>query len=175
RRPAIAHFAVLATFLVPFTLAPYLLMRQRVRGLHKRLDDLAATTSSLQKNMDKAVVARNLIKVELGRNAAQMEIYQKESKHLHRELERLRTEQTASKAVLQSNLQKLLEERKATRQAESLSVNYLAVLPQLGLSLADIAAFMHEVELYQGLPSTPVNDHGVERLRMLALKLQKSS
>lgn len=48
----------------------------------------------------------------------------------------------------------------------------LDLFPRLGLSLADVAAFMHEVELHQGVPSPVIHDHGIERLRTLALKLQ---
>lgn len=50
--------------------------------------------------------------------------------------------------------------------------NRLDLFPRLGLSLADVAAFMHEVELHQALPSSAIHNHGIERLRTLALKLQ---
>lgn len=50
----------------------------------------------------------------------------------------------------------------------------LDLFPRLGLSLADVAAFMHEAELNQGVPLSATHDHGIERLRTLALKLQIS-
>lgn len=57
------------------------------------------------------------------------------------------------------------------RHSSLTSVSYserLALLPQLGTSLADVAAFMYEVELHDGITSSVI---GVERLRRLALKL----
>ncbi|KAH7916156.1 hypothetical protein BJ138DRAFT_1140313, partial [Hygrophoropsis aurantiaca] len=167
RRPAIVHFTALAIFLTPFTLAPYLLMRRRVRGLQARLDNLAASMASLQKSANEAVIARNVLKAELKRTTVQAELSRNGLKELRSVMESNRSEQIASNAAVQSTIQQILNDRRATSDR-------LAILPQLGLSLADVAAFMHEVELYQGLPSRPSSDHGVEKLRTLALKLQDS-
>jgi hypothetical protein len=46
-------------------------------------------------------------------------------------------------------------------------------LRELGRSLADVAAFMHEVELEQGLSTQRADQRGIERLRALALRMQK--
>jgi hypothetical protein len=49
-----------------------------------------------------------------------------------------------------------------------------ATLRALGTSLADIAAFMHEIELEMGLLSLRADDRrGIERLRALALLMEK--
>jgi hypothetical protein len=49
----------------------------------------------------------------------------------------------------------------------------LAHLRDLSSSLADIAAFMHEVEVQQGFVSRKNDGRGIERIRQLAYKLQR--
>lgn len=48
----------------------------------------------------------------------------------------------------------------------------MAALRDLSPSLADIAAFMHEVELQHGLMSQKNDGRGIERIRQFAYKLQ---
>jgi hypothetical protein len=43
----------------------------------------------------------------------------------------------------------------------------------LGNSLADVAAFMHEMELDQGLSTKGEDQRGIERLRLLGVKMSK--
>lgn len=51
---------------------------------------------------------------------------------------------------------------------------HAAALRALGTSLADVAAFMHRVELDMGMLSSQGRDpRGVERLRLTALELEK--
>lgn len=47
-----------------------------------------------------------------------------------------------------------------------------ATLRALGTSIADVAAFIHQVELEMGLQSHGKDQHGVERMRLLALRMQ---
>ena len=51
----------------------------------------------------------------------------------------------------------------------------LSTLKDLSSSLADIAAFMHEVEVQQGFVSRKNDGRGIERIRQLAYKLQRLS
>ena len=46
------------------------------------------------------------------------------------------------------------------------------MLKAIGTSLADVAAFMHEMELHQGYPPRANDGRGIERIRQLAYKLQ---
>jgi hypothetical protein len=46
------------------------------------------------------------------------------------------------------------------------------ILRELGRSLADVAAFMHEVELEQGFSVQRPDQRGIDRLRTLALRMQ---
>ena len=48
----------------------------------------------------------------------------------------------------------------------------MATLRDLSPSLADIAAFMHEVEVQQGFVSRKNDGRGIERIRQFAYKLQ---
>jgi hypothetical protein len=48
-------------------------------------------------------------------------------------------------------------------------------LRELGTSLADIAAFMQEIELQQGFFTPKVDGRGIERLRFLALQFEGMS
>ena len=48
----------------------------------------------------------------------------------------------------------------------------MSTLRDLSPSLADIAAFMHEVELQQGFVTRKNDGRGIERIRQFAYKLQ---
>jgi len=68
---------------------------------------------------------------------------------------------------VKSDLQKLVKETQNSR-------THATALRGLGTSLADIAAFMHEIELEMGMMSLHGGDQrGIERLRLLALQMQK--
>lgn len=47
------------------------------------------------------------------------------------------------------------------------------LLKDLGMSLADIAAFMQEVEIRHGFVPKKDDGRGIERIRQMALRLQK--
>lgn len=48
----------------------------------------------------------------------------------------------------------------------------MSTLRDLSSSLADIAAFMHEVEVQQGFVTRKNDGRGIERIRQMAYKLQ---
>ncbi|KAG1773950.1 hypothetical protein EDD22DRAFT_857234 [Suillus occidentalis] len=146
RHPAITHFTALAL---------------RISALSRRLDELSATTTALRKELKTSVTENATRKVESHRTSASLEAARSELIQLRRSLKQLRMERDATETTTQNALKQLLEERKLTSER-------LALLPQLGTSLADVAAFMYEVELQDGITSSVI---GVERLRRLALKL----
>ncbi|KIJ70348.1 hypothetical protein HYDPIDRAFT_122059 [Hydnomerulius pinastri MD-312] len=166
RRPAITTFVVLATFLTPFAVLPYVLNRRRTSHLSTKLDQLVASNAALARSLSRSLHEKALRKEELRRATSLLEEAKKEIHFLRRDISQIQaqheafeiTSRTWALIPLHSHLYR----------------ECLDVLPRLGISLADIAAFMHEVELHQGLPSSAMDDHGVEKLRMLALKLQKS-
>ncbi|KAG2152900.1 hypothetical protein DEU56DRAFT_908078 [Suillus clintonianus] len=157
RHPAITHFAVLALFLTPLAAVPYLLSKRRISALSSRLDELSATTTVLRKELKTSATENATRKMELHRTSASLEAARSEFIQLRRSLKQLRMERDASEIMTQNALKQLLEERNER----------LALLPQLGISLADVAAFMYEAELRHG---SVIDAHGVERLRRLALE-----
>ncbi|KAG2043114.1 hypothetical protein BDR03DRAFT_942889 [Suillus americanus] len=165
RHPAITHFTVLALFLTPLAAVPYLLSKRRISALSRRLDELSATTTALRKGLKTSATENATRQVELHRASASLEAARSELIQLRRSLRQLRTERDASEITTRNALKQLLEERKLTSER-------LELLPQLGTSLADVAAFMYEVELHHGITSSVIDGHGVERLRRLALKFQ---
>jgi septal ring factor EnvC (AmiA/AmiB activator) len=163
--PAITHFTVLALFLTPLAAVPYLLSKRRFSVLSRRLDEVSTTTTALRKELKSSVTENAAQRVELHRTSASLEAARSELIQLRRSLKQLRTECDASDITTRNALKQLLEERKLTSE-------HLALFPQLGTSLADVAAFMYEVELHHGITSSVIDGHGVERLRRLALKFQ---
>ncbi|KAF8845742.1 hypothetical protein BDN67DRAFT_961374 [Paxillus ammoniavirescens] len=168
RRPAITTFVFLAAFLIPFALVPYVLTRRRMSCLSHQLDQLVANNAVLQKNVSTSTYQAVLRKEELSRAISLLESSKKDIQLLRRDISHVQARHEAFQVATRTELQSLLAERKLSRECFDL-------LPQLGLSLADLAAFMHEVELHQGLPSSATNDRGIEKLRSLALKLQITS
>ncbi|KAG2158919.1 uncharacterized protein EDB93DRAFT_1117050 [Suillus bovinus] len=163
RYPAITHFTVLALLLTPLVAVPYLLSKRHISTLSRRLDELSATTTSLRTELKTSATENAARKVELHRTSASLEAARSELIQLRRSLKQLRMERDASEITMRNALKQLLEERKLNSEC-------LALLPQLGTSLADVAAFMYEVELHHGITSSAIDGHGVERLRRLALK-----
>ncbi|KAG1753784.1 uncharacterized protein EDB91DRAFT_1099810 [Suillus paluster] len=163
KRPAITHFAVLVVFLTPLAALPYLLSKRRISALSIRLDELSATTTALRKELKTSATENAIQKVELHRTSVSLEAARSEVVQLRRSFKHLRAERDAFDITTQNTLKQLREERKLTSER-------LALLPQLGISLADVAAFMYEVELYHGTTPSAIDGHGVERLRRLALK-----
>ncbi|KAG1791438.1 uncharacterized protein HD556DRAFT_1386558 [Suillus plorans] len=164
RHPAITHFTALAVFFTPLAAVPYLLSKRRISALSRRLDELSAATTALQAELKTSATENATRKLESHRTSTSLEAARTELIQLRRSFEQLRMERDASEMTTRNALKQLLEERKLTSER-------LALLPQLGTSLADVAAFMYEVELHQGITSSVIDGHGVERLRRLALKL----
>ncbi|KAG2370065.1 hypothetical protein BDR07DRAFT_1387636 [Suillus spraguei] len=163
RHQAITHFTVLALFLTPLAAVPYLLSKRRISALSRRLDELSVATTALRKELKTSATENATREVELHRTSASLEAARSELIQLRRSLRQLRTERDVSEITTRNALKQLFAERKLTSER-------LALLPQLGTSLADVAAFMYEVELHHGITSSVIDGHGVERLRRLALK-----
>jgi hypothetical protein len=56
----------------------------------------------------------------------------------------------------------------------SLRSAQMRTLRELGTSLADVAAFMHETEVREGLETRGEDRRGIGRLRFLALRMHNS-
>jgi len=82
---------------------------------------------------------------------------------LRGEAQRMRTERANQDERLRNQLQELV----ASNQ------NQISRLRELGTSLADVAAFMQEIELQQGFITPRLDGGGIERLRFLAMQFEE--
>ncbi|KAG6378522.1 hypothetical protein JVT61DRAFT_12783 [Boletus reticuloceps] len=167
RRPAITTVVLLTSLLVPIVAVPYALTRRHISRLTQQIDHLLAANANLQNAVSKSTRDVALRREELARAIS----IEKDISLLRRDISQTQAQLNSFQSATRAELHSLLEEGKLMRQACQL---HLDLFPRLGLSLADVAAFMHEVELHQGVPSSIIHNHGIERLRALALKLQVS-
>ncbi|KAG8218442.1 hypothetical protein J3R82DRAFT_4068 [Butyriboletus roseoflavus] len=174
RRPAITTVVLLTALLVPVVAVPYTFTRRRISRLSQQIDHLVAANADLQNLVSNSARDIALRRGEFARATSLIERSKGEISLLRRDISQTQVQLNSFQSATRAELQNLLDEGKLTRQAlpASASQHRLDLFPRLGLSLADVAAFMHEVELHQGVSSSAIHNHGIERLRTLALKLQ---
>lgn len=171
-RSALVHLAVLTTVLLPITLLPYCVASRNIALLRRRLNEYVVATARLQRDLRTTALENALIRDEHSRVRELLSEIRQESRNIDvemkQDLEKLRVEgehqtatQAASNKSFRSDLQKALDETRRTRTAQ------FAVQKEIGISLAEVAAFMHEQSLSEGKES-----HRTDRLRWLALSLQ---
>ncbi|KAF8559076.1 hypothetical protein OG21DRAFT_1493471 [Imleria badia] len=167
RRPAVTTALLLTVLLVPVVALPYALTRRHIARLSQQIDHLAAANADLHSVVSKSARGATLRREELARATSLLERSKTEISFLRRDISQTQAQLNSFQSATRAELQSLLDEGKLTR-------HHLDLFPRLGLSLADVAAFMHEMELHQGVSSSVIHNHGIERLRTLALKLQVS-
>ncbi|KAF8639644.1 hypothetical protein AX17_000909 [Amanita inopinata Kibby_2008] len=161
-RHAPIRLALFTAVLLPVVLVPYLLTRRRTLALRQRVDELQSTTKALQHELDAALVKLSARKQEHQRMRALLDDVVENSDHVQHQVEGLAAEST----VARQDLHRLLADAQPIRAQT-------AALRALGTSLADIAAFMHEIELEMGIQSlSRDSQRRVDRLRILALRLE---
>ncbi|KAI6047095.1 hypothetical protein EDC04DRAFT_2597353 [Pisolithus marmoratus] len=156
--PAIVTFAVLATVLTPFAIIPYVSISRRMTHLSRQLEQLATSTNMMQRSVQTLAHEAALQK--------ELDVMRNEFLALRQSCEHHLTRIESSDVAIRADLSKQASELRQMRK------HLDTVHPQLGLSLANIAEFMHEVQLSTGLTSV-ADKHGVERLRALALRLHQ--
>ncbi|KAJ3840770.1 hypothetical protein F5878DRAFT_496715, partial [Lentinula raphanica] len=173
----------LTAVILPITLVPYLFARRRLVSLQRQLNELESTTKNLQRELQATSVAvtraQMTADVERRKTRASAHELREEIIDGQREIGTLMTkmrwieeresQKDEERRAVKSELQYLLEDAKVTRiQGDAIR--------SMGLSLADIAAFMHEVELWmpqvEGANLTSNDKSRVEQLRLAALMLQ---
>jgi len=160
------HFPIrVATFsavLLPIVLLPYLLTSRRIRMLRQRIDELQSTTRTLQRELNAAQVKLLARQAESQNQQAALRSVVRKTDGMTQRI----TELTAENVAGRNDLSYLLAEAEHSR-------TQTAALRALGSSLADIAAFMHEMELQMGIELLSSDaQRRVDRLRSSALKLQ---
>ena len=109
-----------------------------------------------------------LRKEEITQALNHAEAFEGDLRRFGQELDGIRLQNEASSTLIQTTLSGVIEEQVTVRER-------LDALPQIGTSLADIAAYIHAAELRHGSPSSPASDRTLERLRSTALQLHKQS
>ncbi|KDQ64674.1 hypothetical protein JAAARDRAFT_28313 [Jaapia argillacea MUCL 33604] len=162
------HLAVITAILLPFALLPYMSLRRQLGMLHRRVDEVAGTSRALHHHLKSTLQQTSIQREEVLGLKEQLQDLRREVGALRDDSHRKEVAQAGADTAIQHHIQSLLDERKYTR-------TQLSALHELGTSLADIASFMHEVELKTGMIGGGVDSRGIDRLRKLALKLQPGS
>uniref|UniRef100_A0A8H7Y0J5 Uncharacterized protein n=1 Tax=Psilocybe cubensis TaxID=181762 RepID=A0A8H7Y0J5_PSICU len=188
--PAILHVAVISTFLIPIALFPYMAARRQIFILQRKIEMLEKDTQLFKDTMKVAIADQSLANAEISRVRESGQLSMERINQLQHQVSKQESERTVTEKELRVGLRQLLDETQHSRYMYSglffvvqrnltacLWVIYrtqTATLRALGMSLADIAAFMQEVELNFGLRQR--HDHrGIDRMRLLALRMQSLS
>ncbi|KAF8901677.1 hypothetical protein CPB84DRAFT_1961921 [Gymnopilus junonius] len=165
--PAIFHAAAVSTFMLPFALLPYLLVRRQAVVLRKRIVLLEKDMGVLRNDLERTIAHQATIKSDLGRLKTATIESSKGWQDLRKQYNRHEADRHTTDEVVHSVLRKAQDETRHYSRTQG------TVLRALGTSLGDIAAFMEEVELDLGLANGKQRDRrGIERLRTLALRMQ---
>ncbi|EKM59050.1 uncharacterized protein PHACADRAFT_249225 [Phanerochaete carnosa HHB-10118-sp] len=158
------HFAIFTGVLAPVALFPYLAVRRHLISLHRKVSEVSQTNAALQRDLKAALLESSIRREEHDRLVTALS-------EVRREFDRFRAEQSAKE------LQRARGEERTRSQIDELAAEHkrtrvnLATLRDLSPSLADIAAFMQEVEVQQGYVSRKNDGRGIERIRQFAYRL----
>ncbi|KAG6833795.1 hypothetical protein H0H87_011729 [Tephrocybe sp. NHM501043] len=163
----LTHLAVIAAFILPFTAVPYILARRQISTLRRQLAEINTSVKILEQEMSLSWQEMTIRKddVQKLRGTLWKVLQEREKERVlveQKELEGLRFQNE-----VKIELQDLIKESQNTRSQGVL-------LRSLGTSLADVAAFMHEMELEMGMLSSRGKDQigGIDRLRSLAQQMR---
>jgi hypothetical protein len=162
--PKMVHAAVLSAFVLPIAFLPYWAARRHIFALRQRVERLEIGVQLLRKELYITSSAQTWTKDELCRIQSTVQNAIKESHGWQAHVDRREANRIASDEKVQTELRRLLQEAHD---------NQAATLRGVGISLADIAAFIEEVELDFGMENQGKDRRGVERMRSLALNLSR--
>ncbi|KAF9563734.1 hypothetical protein CPC08DRAFT_816466 [Agrocybe pediades] len=164
--PVILHVAVLSVFMLPFAMVPYIVARRQNAKLARTVKMLNDDLQRLRSQLEVGSALQQTTQAELRSLAASVSETLKQQRELRAQTSRLESHRSAAEQSTQAELSRLLDELQHSR-------DQAVALRSLGMSLVDIAAFMEEVELEFGLDRGRQQDgRGIERLRLLALRMQ---
>lgn len=153
---------VFSAILLPVVLMPYLLTVRRTLMLRRKVDELHKTTHALRQELDTALAKLSARKTEAQYMKATLTNVVMDTDAVQHRVADLVAENNASRR----DFDMLVGESQHSRAQR-------AALKALGSSLADVAAFMHEMELQIGIqPLSTDAQRRVDRLRIAALRLQ---
>lgn len=159
------RLAIFSALLLPLAVVPLFVLRRSVNQLHRKIDELKGATNSLHQEFKSVMLELSIRREQHEQLRAMVAETKGRLANLHRE-----TQQTQ---VVREKW-----DRQTREQIQGLVTSNRIQTPrlrELGTSLADIAAFMQEIELQQGFFTPKVDGRGIERLRFLALQFEGMS
>ncbi|KAI0765508.1 hypothetical protein BC629DRAFT_1258936, partial [Irpex lacteus] len=162
----LTHIAIFAAILAPTAILPYLAVRRHLISLHRKVAEVGVANAALQRDLKTALLEASIRREEHDRLRTMIGEARRDLERIRAEVGRNELARARLEERTKRDIQDLMEEKLRTR-------NGLAHLRDLSSSLADIAAFMHEVEVQQGFVSRKNDGRGIERIRQLAYRLQR--
>ncbi|KAG6911737.1 hypothetical protein DXG01_007987 [Tephrocybe rancida] len=160
------HVAVITAFILPFTVLPYMLARRQISTLRRQLAETQTSVKVLEQELNLSWQEMTNRKEDTQKLRGTLWKLLQERDQEKTLSERKKLEDSKFQSEVKIELQKLLKDSQAARSQG-------AILSSLGTSLADVAAFMHEIELEMGMLSSRGKDQrGIDRLRSLARQMQ---
>ncbi|EIN10804.1 hypothetical protein PUNSTDRAFT_132874 [Punctularia strigosozonata HHB-11173 SS5] len=169
RSPAVT-LIVLASVTATIALLPYRLHRRHFQELRSGIDRIALLSDAVQHQLREQgeLLGTAIRREEQLRLKSRLEEAMREVSKLRRQADELKLSSVARDRLIRDELEGLREESRHQREQ-------LQVLRDLGTSLADVAAFMHEVDIRQGFWTQRPDNGEIERMRQIALRLQNIS
>lgn len=114
--PVLTHLLLLSSIFVPLVLLPYIPIRRHLLSLHRKLDDLAATTSSLRSELKVSQLEVALRRQEHLRLRDRLITTKREIESLTLETARHSKDRAAVDDEFRKSIRELLNERDQTRR-----------------------------------------------------------
>jgi hypothetical protein len=177
---------IFSALVLPSALIPLLVLRRSVNNLHRKIDELRGATRGLHHEF-KSVMLELSVRREQHEQLQAMVVKARDGiTHLRGETHRLRRARARENEQMQGQVQELIAFNQyvndysgtlgdLTYTVHCCTLQYRAQisrLRELGTSLADVAAFMQEMELQQGFFTPKFDGRGIERLRFLAMQFE---
>ncbi|KAH8105821.1 hypothetical protein BXZ70DRAFT_395368 [Cristinia sonorae] len=163
---------ILTAILTPLALVPYIAVRRHLLRLQTQLSKMDETRMTLRRDLKAALAMR---KEEQEKVMGMIESVRKEVEVVRKEVEDTREDVGHVDRDVESlegdvdeiriDMRELVEENQRVKLQ-------LSTLKELGQGLADVAAFMEEVEIHHGLAVKPNDGRGIDRIRKLAYKFE---
>ncbi|KAG7097168.1 hypothetical protein E1B28_004544 [Marasmius oreades] len=163
--PAIVHFTVLAAVTLPLTLVPYIFTRRRLSTLRQSIKQLETNSTLLRKELSSTSSELGRVRDDVRRMRGLLHEVMEETEGLRTDVRQREATQKAADDATRSELREI-------SNVARISQLHGGSLRMLGLSLAEIAAFMHENELRMPLLGKRADKSRVDQIRSVALKLQ---
>ncbi|KAL1667560.1 hypothetical protein GGF50DRAFT_97893 [Schizophyllum commune] len=163
RYPATTHFAVAAAILLPVACIPYFVYRRRIRSLELQLQRLNDTLLTLQDD------ATGYIRQQASASSRAHARSTAAIQNLTKDLSSLRIQMNED---ICANMDRSENTAKNMDQVLAALRLHASLLRSLGVSLADVANFMHDQELRLGLNASQ-SPLEVDKLRHIAVRLRE--